>query len=126
MASAGKPTMHCSEGLRLDQRTLRDSLWLAWGFARRPKTAQSFPRDQHRLGNSPVVVPQVDKSDHMTSSIYGCDIRAFVPVANDTGIGKPIPDEPPCFRLVMRSICAENQRCPHVPGSIHSGDLRVR
>jgi hypothetical protein len=36
----------------------------------------------------PYVTPRIEKSDRVTSTIYGCDIRAFVPVAKDTGIGK--------------------------------------
>ena len=36
----------------------------------------------------PYVAPGIEKSDRVTSTIYGCDIRAFVPVAKDTGIRK--------------------------------------
>jgi hypothetical protein len=36
----------------------------------------------------PYVTPRIEKSDRVTSTIYGCDIGAFVPVAKDTGIRK--------------------------------------
>jgi hypothetical protein len=36
----------------------------------------------------PYVTPRIEKSDRVTSTIDGCDIRAFVPVAKDTGVGK--------------------------------------
>jgi hypothetical protein len=36
----------------------------------------------------PYVAPRIEKSDRVTSTIYGCDIGAFVPVAKNTGIGK--------------------------------------
>jgi hypothetical protein len=36
----------------------------------------------------PGVTPRIEKPHRVTSTIYGCDIRAFVPVAKDTGIGK--------------------------------------
>jgi hypothetical protein len=35
----------------------------------------------------PYVTPGIEKS-WLASGIYGCDIKAFVPVAKDTGIGK--------------------------------------
>jgi hypothetical protein len=55
-----------------------------------------FTHWRHRLDDGsvqfevlvPDVTPRIEKSDGVTSTIYGCDIRAFVPVAKDTGIGK--------------------------------------
>jgi hypothetical protein len=36
----------------------------------------------------PYVTPGIEKSNWLASPIYGRDIRAFVPVAKDTGVGK--------------------------------------
>ena len=36
----------------------------------------------------PYVTPGIEKSNWLASGIYGCDIRALLPVAKDTGIGK--------------------------------------
>jgi hypothetical protein len=36
----------------------------------------------------PCVTPRVEKSDRVARTIYGCDIRTFVPIAKDTGVGK--------------------------------------
>jgi hypothetical protein len=36
----------------------------------------------------PCVTPRIEKPDRVSSMIYGCDIRAFVSVAKDTGVGK--------------------------------------
>jgi len=55
-----------------------------------------FTHWRHRLDNGsvqfevlvPYVTPRIEKSNWLARAIYGCDIRAFVPVAKDTGIGK--------------------------------------
>jgi len=55
-----------------------------------------FTHWRHRLDDGavqfevlvPYVTPRIEKSNWLASAIYGCDIRAFVPVAKDTGIGK--------------------------------------
>ena len=55
-----------------------------------------FTHLRHRLDDRsvqfkvlvPYVTPGIEKSDRVTSTIYGCDIRAFVPVAKDAGVGK--------------------------------------
>ena len=36
----------------------------------------------------PYVTQRTEKSDRLARTIYGCDIRPFVPIAKDTGIGK--------------------------------------
>lgn len=55
-----------------------------------------FTNWRHRLNDGTVQLkvlvrygtPRIEKSDRVTGTIYGCDVRAFVPVAKDTGVGK--------------------------------------
>jgi hypothetical protein len=37
---------------------------------------------------SPYVSPGIEESDRAAGTVYGCDISPFVPIAEDTGIGK--------------------------------------
>jgi hypothetical protein len=69
-----------------------------------------FTNRRHRLDDGsvqfevlvPYVKPGIEKSNWLASPIYGRDIRAFIPVAKDTGVGKIAnTDEPSCFRLIM-------------------------
>jgi hypothetical protein len=56
----------------------------------------NFAHWRHRLNNGAVqfevLVPDVtsgiEKSDRVARTIYGCDVRPFVPIAKDTGVGK--------------------------------------
>ena len=51
---------------------------------------------RHRLNNGavqfemlvPCVTPRIEKSDRLAGTIHGCDIRPFVPIAQDAGVGK--------------------------------------
>jgi hypothetical protein len=36
----------------------------------------------------PYVTPGIEKSDRIAGTIYGGDIRTFVPIAEDTGVGE--------------------------------------
>jgi hypothetical protein len=36
----------------------------------------------------PYISPGIEKSDRVAGAIYGCDIRTFVPIAKDTGVGE--------------------------------------
>jgi hypothetical protein len=55
-----------------------------------------FTHWRHRLNDGAVqfevfvryVTPRIEKSDRIARTIYGCDIRTFVPIAQYTGVGK--------------------------------------
>ena len=72
------------------------ALYYTLGGVEPEHPGSQFTHWRHRLDDwsvqfevlVPYVMPRIEESDRVTSTIYGCDIGAFVPVAKDTGIRK--------------------------------------